>query len=177
MVLAARSVDELESAAAEITAAGGEVAAIECDLTDRSQSTTLVDRAAALLGPIDILVNNAGIGSSADPRPLADYRDEFWDETLELNLTAPYLLAKAALPHMRKQQWGRIVTVASINGRVPSPALGGLRGEQARRHRPHAHARARARGRGDHGQLRQPGACAHAGQRRADRLRREAART
>ena len=123
-MLAARSADELESAVAEITEAGGEVAAIECDLTDRAQSTTLVDRAAALLGPIDILVNNAGIGSSADPRPLADYRDEFWDETLELNLTAPYLLAKASLPHMREQQWGRIVTVASINGRIPSPSSG-----------------------------------------------------
>jgi NAD(P)-dependent dehydrogenase (short-subunit alcohol dehydrogenase family) len=124
VVLAARSVDELDSAVDEIAAAGGDVAAIECDLTDRSQSTTLVERAAALLGPIDILVNNAGIGSSADPRPLADFRDEFWDETLELNLTAPYLLSKAALPHMREQRWGRIVTVASINGRIPSPHSG-----------------------------------------------------
>src|SRR5262249_30974455 len=91
VVLAARSVDELDSAVDAIAAAGGDVAAIECDLTDRRQSTTLVARASELLGPIDILVNNAGIGSSADPRPLADYRDEFWDETLELNLTAPYL--------------------------------------------------------------------------------------
>jgi len=124
VVLAARSVDELEGAVSEITAAGGEAVAIECDLTDRAQSTTLVERAAATLGPIDILVNNAGIGSSADPRPLADFRDVFWDDTLELNLTAPYLLSKAALPHMREQRWGRIVTVASINGRVPSPHSG-----------------------------------------------------
>ena len=92
--------------------------------SDRAQSTSLLDRAAAAFGPIDILVNNAGIGSSADPRPLAEFRDAFWDETLELNLTAPYLLSKAALPHMRAQRWGRIVTVASINGRVPSPFSG-----------------------------------------------------
>ena len=38
-----------------------------------------------------------------------------------MNLTAPYLLSKAALPHMRAQRWGRIVTVASINSRVPAP--------------------------------------------------------
>ena len=77
-------------------------------------------RAASAFGPIDVLVNNAGIGSSADPRPLAEFRDAFWDETLELNLTAPYLLSKAALPHMREQGWGRIVTVAWHEAALPS---------------------------------------------------------
>ena len=124
VVVAARSVDELDAVVSEIAAAGGEAAALACDLTDRAQSTTLVERAASVFGPIDILVNNAGIGSSADPRLLAEFRDPFWDETLELNLTAPYLLSKAALPHMRAQRWGRIVTVASINGRIPTPYSG-----------------------------------------------------
>ena len=124
VVVAARSVDELDAVVSEIAADGGEAGALACDLTDRAQSTTLVERAASVLGPIDILVNNAGIGSSADPRPLAEFRDSFWDETLELNLTAPYLLSKAALPHMRAQRWGRIVTVASINGRIPTPHSG-----------------------------------------------------
>ena len=124
VVAAARSVDELDAVVAEIAAAGGEAAAIACDLADRAQSTALVERSASVFGPIDILVNNAGMGSSADPRPLAEYRDAFWDETLELNLTAPYVLSKTALPHMRAQQWGRIVTVASINGRIPSPHSG-----------------------------------------------------
>jgi len=124
VVAAARTTDELDSVVSEITAAGSEAAALACDLSEREQSTMLVERSAALVGPIDILVNNAGIGSSADPRPLSDYRDAFWDETLEVNLTAPYLLSKAALPHMRAQRWGRIVTVASINGRVPSPHSG-----------------------------------------------------
>jgi NAD(P)-dependent dehydrogenase (short-subunit alcohol dehydrogenase family) len=124
VVVGARSTDELDAVVAEITSAGGEAAALECDLTDRAQSASLVELAAEAFGPIDILVNNAGIGSSADPRPLAEFRDSFWDETLELNLTAPYLLSKAALPHMRDQRWGRIVTVASINGRIPSPFSG-----------------------------------------------------
>ena len=124
VVVAARSTDELDAVVAEIAAAGGESAALECDLGDRAQSTSLLDRASAAFGRIDVLVNNAGVGSSADPRPLAEFRDAFWDETLELNLTAPYLLSKAALPHMRGQRWGRIITVASINGRVPSPFSG-----------------------------------------------------
>lgn len=124
VVVAARSEEELAGVVAEIGATGGEAAALTCDLADRAQSTALVGRAASLFGPIDVLVNNAGIGSSADPRPLAEFRDSFWDETLEVNLTAPYLLSKAVLPHMRAQAWGRIVTVASINGRVPSPYSG-----------------------------------------------------
>ncbi|MFN0154920.1 MAG: SDR family NAD(P)-dependent oxidoreductase [Gaiella sp.] len=120
VVATARSVDELDAVAAEIREAGGEAAVVECDLSDRTQTLGLVELAAAPFGPIDILVNNAGVGSSADPRPLAEFRDAFWDITLEVNLTAPYLLSKAVLPHMRAQHWGRIITIASINGRIPS---------------------------------------------------------
>jgi NAD(P)-dependent dehydrogenase (short-subunit alcohol dehydrogenase family) len=104
VVCTARSVDELDAAAAEIRDAGGEAAALACDLSDRSQALGLVERAVSPFGPIDILVNNAGVGGSADPRPLADFRDAFWDLTLAVNLTAPYLLSKAVLPHMRAQR-------------------------------------------------------------------------
>ncbi len=120
VVAVARTRDELTGAVAAIGEAGGTAAAIECDLAERSQSREIVARSAALFGPIDILVNNAGLGSSADPRPLAEFRDEFWDRTFEINLTAPYLLSKAVLPHMRAQAFGRIITIASINGRIPS---------------------------------------------------------
>jgi NAD(P)-dependent dehydrogenase (short-subunit alcohol dehydrogenase family) len=124
VVATARSVDELDTVVAEIRDAGGDATALACDLGDRAQTLDLVERAAAPYGPLDVLVNNAGIGSSADPRPLAEFRDAFWDLTLEINMTAPYLLSKAVLPHMRAQGWGRIITVASINGRVPSPHSG-----------------------------------------------------
>lgn len=120
VVAAARSQDELADLVAEIEREGGTAAAIACDLSQRAQSTALIERAAALLGPIDILVNNAGIGSSAELKPLAEFRDEFWDLTLEINMTAPFVLSRAALPHMRAQRWGRIITVASINSRVPA---------------------------------------------------------
>jgi NAD(P)-dependent dehydrogenase (short-subunit alcohol dehydrogenase family) len=124
VVVSARTREELDGTVALVQEAGGRAAAIECDLGDRAQSLALVEQAASVFGPIDVLVNNAGIGSSAEPRPLAEYRDAFWDLTLEINLTAPYVLSKAALPHMREQRWGRIITVASINGRVPSPFSG-----------------------------------------------------
>lgn len=99
VVLSARTGDELGSVVAEIESGGGIAAALECDLGDRGQTLDLVSRATACFGPVDVLVNNAGMGSSADPRPLADFNDPFWDLTLEVNLTAPYLLSKAALPH------------------------------------------------------------------------------
>jgi 3-hydroxybutyrate dehydrogenase len=71
-------------------------------------------------GPVEILVNNAGLGSSAHPAPLVDLPTDFWDKTLELNLTVPYLLAKEIVPEMVQQRWGRVITIASIAGRVGS---------------------------------------------------------
>ena len=124
VVVTARSQDELDEVVETIGTNGGKAAAVVCDLSDRSQSQRLMHDAVRPFGPIDILVNNAGVGSSADPRPLADFRDVFWDLTLEVNLTVPYLVSKAALPHMRQQRWGRIITVASINGRIPTMHAG-----------------------------------------------------
>jgi 3-hydroxybutyrate dehydrogenase len=74
----------------------------------------------AKLGPVDILVNNAGIGSSSDPKPIAEFNDDFWELTLLLNLTVPYKLSKGVLPAMRAKHWGRIINIASINGKMPS---------------------------------------------------------
>ena len=124
VVAVARSGDELAEVVAAVESTGGKATAVECDLGDRVQSIRVADAAAEPFGPVDVLVNNAGVGSSADPRPLIEFSDEFWDLTLAVNLTAPYLFAKAVLPHMRSQRWGRIVTVASINGRIPSPHAG-----------------------------------------------------
>jgi len=120
VVVTARSTDELQSVVGGITKSGGIGIALQGDLSDRRQTRQLLERAAQQAGPVDILVNNAGVGSSADPRPVVDFRDEFWDLSLEVNLTVPYLLTKLALPHMLKQGWGRVITVASINGRSPS---------------------------------------------------------
>ena len=124
VVASARTREELAEVVGVVTDAGGIATALECDLGDRRQTIELATAAPSQFGPIDVLVNNAGIGSSADLRPLIDFRDEFWDLTLEINMTAPYLLSKAVLPAMKREGWGRIITVASINGRVPSPLAG-----------------------------------------------------
>jgi len=116
----ARSSDELESLVDEIEAAGGTAKAFVADLSDPEVPGALVATVVDALGPVAILVNNAGVGSSADPRPVADFDDDFWHLTLQVNLTAPYLLSKAVIPAMRASGWGRIITVASINSRLPS---------------------------------------------------------
>lgn len=120
VALSARTADELEEVVETIQSEGGEAVAFKADLADRQVPTALVSRVAERLGPIDILVNNAGLGSSSDPRPLIDFDDDFWDQSVAINMTAPYLLSKAVLPVMIEQQWGRIITVASINSKRPS---------------------------------------------------------
>lgn len=117
VVAAARSEDELQSLVDEVGDAGGSATAVTVDLAERAQSKELLSRATESFGPIDILVNNAGVGSSGDPRAFVEFHDQFWDLTMEVNLNAPYILSKAALPHMLEQQWGRIMTIASINSR------------------------------------------------------------
>ena len=120
VVAVARTADELQSVVDGITQANGTAIALQVDLSDRNQTQQLLERAAEQAGPVDILVNNAGVGSSGDPRPFVDFRNQYWDLSLEVNLTVPYLLTKLALPHMLEQGWGRVITVASINGRSPA---------------------------------------------------------
>jgi len=120
VVAAARSVDELDSVVADIERAGGKAVSLQVDLSQREQTRRVLDQCAKLAGPVDILVNNAGVGSSGDPRAFVDFREEYWDLSVEVNMTAPYLLTQQALPYMIEKGWGRVITVASINGRRPA---------------------------------------------------------
>jgi NAD(P)-dependent dehydrogenase (short-subunit alcohol dehydrogenase family) len=120
LALTARTTSELDEVVGAIRGAGGSAAAFPADLADKSVPRKLVSDVEKLLGPVEILVNNAGVGSSANPRPLVDFDDDFWELSLALNLTAPYLLCKAVLPGMLARHWGRIITIASINGKVGS---------------------------------------------------------
>ena len=63
---------------------------------------------------IDILVNNAGLQYVA---PIDEYPLEKWNQLLAVLLTGPFLFTQAVLPVMRAQQWGRIINIASINGK------------------------------------------------------------
>ena len=118
IAVTARSLDELENLAREVKAGGGDALVVPGDLSDRSAPARIVRTVTETWGPIEILVNNAGVGSSQNPKALVDFDDDFWDLTLRVNLTAPYLLTKLVLPSMMDRGWGRIINVSSIAGRI-----------------------------------------------------------
>ena len=120
VAVSARTGSELDNLVAEARAAGGETSAFEADLSKRSDVPKLLAAVEAKYGPVEILVNNAGLGSSSNPKPVVDFDDDFWDLSVAINMTAPYLLSKAVLPGMLERGWGRILTVASINSKRPS---------------------------------------------------------
>jgi NAD(P)-dependent dehydrogenase (short-subunit alcohol dehydrogenase family) len=93
------------------------VAAFPFDLTEVDQAELLVDRAAAGLGGLDGVVNCAAIGSA---RPIGEMDLQILNRFAAINLLAPYMICKAALPHMRKAGKGTIVNIASGQGLLPN---------------------------------------------------------
>lgn len=87
------------------------------DLSKGDAVRGLVDNAVRQMGRIDILVNNAGIQHTA---LIEDFPTEKWDAILALNLSAVFHGTAAALPHMKKQGFGRIINIASAHGLVAS---------------------------------------------------------
>ena len=87
------------------------------DLSKGEAVRGLVDNAVRQMGRIDILVNNAGIQHIA---LIEDFPTEKWDAILALNLSAVFHGTAAALPHMKKQGFGRIINIASAHGLVAS---------------------------------------------------------
>ncbi len=118
VAVTARSDKELAEVVGTIQANGGQALAVTADLSERAGCRRVLDAVHTHWGPVEVLVNNAGIGSSASPRPVVDFDDDFWELTLRLNLTAPYLLSKAVLPAMLQRRWGRTINIGSINGKI-----------------------------------------------------------
>jgi NAD(P)-dependent dehydrogenase (short-subunit alcohol dehydrogenase family) len=105
VVLVARNRERLEATAAELGAH-----AVSCDLSDRADVARAADAAVRLAGEPDILVNAAGI----NPRPhMNDLTEAVWDDVLEVNVTAPFLLGQRFGPGMAGRGWGRIINVVS----------------------------------------------------------------
>lgn len=120
IAVTARTESQLQVVADEITAAGSEPLVIAADLSDRAAPLHVIDRIEENWGPVEVLINNAGVGSSQNPKPLAEFDDDFWDLSFAVNVTAPYLLIKRVLPAMIEAGWGRIINIASINSKVPA---------------------------------------------------------
>ena len=119
VAITGRSQGELEALQKEFSNLVGErCESIVADLTKRDAVEQVWRQVTQAFGYIDILVNNAGIGSSANPKPVVDYEDDFWETLLHVNLTVPYMFAKKALPSMIERKYGRIIMTASVNGKI-----------------------------------------------------------
>ena len=70
------------------------------------------------LGSIDILINNAGVFKV---EPILNHRPAVWDETLAVNLSAAFHLCRYALPQMTAKNWGRVINISSVSGKLGEP--------------------------------------------------------
>ena len=116
VVVAARNVNLLEEVVKEIKAMGGDAFYVKCDLTRDEDIFSLVKKTLERYGRIDILVNNAGI--SPWVKKSEEVTKEMWGEIIQANLLAPFLLCREAGKIMMRNNWGRIINIASIGGMV-----------------------------------------------------------
>jgi meso-butanediol dehydrogenase/(S,S)-butanediol dehydrogenase/diacetyl reductase len=90
-----------------------------CDVTSRADVERLVAAALASFNRIDVVVNNAGIGAL---RSLFDVTDDHWHSTMNTNLSGPFYLTRAALPHLLKTK-GSVINVSSVCGQGADPGF------------------------------------------------------
>ena len=110
VVLLARDRARLDEAVRQCQESGGRASALVCDLRHRERVEQAAQESAQPFGAPDILVNAAGVNH----RPLVeDITREMWDETMAINLEAPFVLAQRLAPAMRAKGWGRIINVSS----------------------------------------------------------------
>ena len=102
---------EADAWAARIHAAGGHAIALRTDVTLTEDAEALVTATLDAFGGVDVLVNNAGI---ALPNVnIADTDTQQWERVLAVNLTAPFHMVRAVLPHMREKRRGHIINISS----------------------------------------------------------------
>ena len=120
-VLVGRTREPLWETAALVAGVGGQSLVRPADVTDEAAVNEIFAQAADELEGIDAAILAAGVGryGPVESYPLAD-----WEETLATNLTGPFLCARAAIPHLRKNGGGAIVAVSSGAGKQGYPQLG-----------------------------------------------------
>ena len=103
--------ERAEKAFAEFRAAGGEGMLVRGDVSSEADVPRIVAEIATTLGPVDILVLNA---TPAQPqKPIEEYDWALYQQMLDFFVKSPFLLARACLPHMKQQRWGRIINIGS----------------------------------------------------------------
>src|SRR5207249_3889916 len=117
VAITGRDAAHLSAARPELESAGpGAVETLHADVRHYDAVERAVNAAAARFGGLDILVNNAGVGIFADVASMAPAQ---WAEVIDTNLTGPYNMCHAALPHLRRRGGGFIINISSLAGTNP----------------------------------------------------------
>lgn len=93
------------------------------DCTDAAQVQAAFDRSLEQLGKVDILVNAAGVAGPT--KPIEQFAFEEWQRVIRINLDSVFLASKAVIPGMRRNGYGRIVSIASVAGKQGNPFMAG----------------------------------------------------
>lgn len=112
-----------DAATIEATRQSIEAKGVKCiyhsaDMTKPAMITEMVESVIKTFSSLDILVNNAGIQFVSK---IEDFPPEKWDAIIAINLSSAFHTIRAAIPHMKKQKWGRIINMASAHALVASP--------------------------------------------------------
>jgi len=117
VVVNARSEESVGPVAGEVEEAGAEVLAVAADVSKGADVERLVGQAVGRFGRIDVLVNNAGL---LGPRvSIEEYPEDQWRRVIDANLTGPFLVSKAAIPHLSEgASIINVVSGVSVEGRA-----------------------------------------------------------
>ncbi|HEY2015118.1 MAG TPA: SDR family oxidoreductase [Bryobacteraceae bacterium] len=119
VLLVARDTQRLNQVAGQIHSNQGQATVLPCDLTDAAAIVRLGEQVARDYKRCDILVNNAAIGGTG--QPLHEVRVDDWDQLMDTNLRAPYLLIRHLAPLMIAARSGHIINISSLAGHNPLP--------------------------------------------------------
>jgi short-subunit dehydrogenase len=118
VVLAARTADDLDKVVSAIVAEGGVALAVPTDVADAAACANLLEAAQSRFASVHVLVNNAGYNFRG---PVEEAPSAELARIVDVNLKAPIVLTRLALPYLRRSGKAAIVNVASIAGRIPLP--------------------------------------------------------
>jgi NAD(P)-dependent dehydrogenase (short-subunit alcohol dehydrogenase family) len=130
MVITSRTAGPLEETAKEIAGeTGRKIIPMACDVTDRKAVDAMVNNAAEALGSLNILINSASApgGSPSAIGPIAGILDEEVLDDFNTKYMGALRCARAAIPHMQKAGFGRIINISGTNARTPGNLSGGAR--------------------------------------------------
>ena len=120
LVITARRLERLESLAEELRAAGVRVLPLKCDVTDSDQANEVAAASEAEFGKVDVLVNCAGSAANAG---VLDMTNDEWDFTIATDMTSVFYVTRAFANIMKKNNYGRIINIASMYGLVGNTAM------------------------------------------------------